>query len=206
MFEKTLIKGAKDILAVLGKSGILNEAYLAGGTALALQLGHRISVDFDFFSPEKFEPKIFADQLSELGDFQETQASEGTVLGIFEGIRFSLFVYPHRLLQPVQKYLEVNIASIEDIATMKIEAIAGRGIKRDFIDLYHICKSGHRMSRLLSLYKDKYKASDSKFIHIQKSLIYFDDAEIDVTPKMLIKTDWEEIKGYFRGEVKKIVQ
>ena len=206
MFEKTLVKGAQNILALLGTSGILNEAYLAGGTALALQLGHRISVDFDFFSSEKFEPRIFADQLSEVGDFQETQASKGTVLGTFQGIRFSLFIYPHRLLQPIEKYLSVNIASIEDIAAMKIEAIAGRGIKRDFIDLYHICKSGYRMSRLFDLYKDKYKTSDSKFIHIQKSLIYFDDAEIDVIPKMLVKTNWEEVKSYFRGEVKKIMR
>ena len=206
MFEKTLVKGAKNILAVLGTSGILNEAYLAGGTAAALQLGHRISVDFDFFSSQQFEPRLFVEQIRKFGEFKEIQADKGTVLGTLEGIKFSLFVYPYPLLQAPQKYLLVDIASIEDIAAMKIEAIASRGVKRDFIDLYYICKSGYRISKLLDFYDKKYEKLESKFVHIQKSLIYFDDAEADPMPKMLIKINWEEVKSYFRGEIKKIMR
>ena len=93
MFENALVKGAKDTLALLGKSGILKDAYLAGGTAVALQLGHRISVDFDFFTTQEFVPKIFSSELSKLGSFDEEQADKGTVTGVFKGVKFSLFIY-----------------------------------------------------------------------------------------------------------------
>ncbi len=71
MFEEALVGRAKDTLAILGRSGILQDAYLAGGTAIALQLGHRISVDFDFFTPLEFVPKVVSRELSELGSFNE---------------------------------------------------------------------------------------------------------------------------------------
>ena len=73
MFEETLIKRANDGLAILGRSGILKDAYLAGGTAAALQMGHRISVDFDFFTPKEFIPKKLSTALSKLGSFDEDQ-------------------------------------------------------------------------------------------------------------------------------------
>jgi len=133
MFEKTLIKGAKDILALLGRSNILKDAYLAGGTTAALQLGHRISVDFDFFTSKEFVPRVFSTELSKLGSFDEEQADKGTVLGEFKGIKFSLFIYKYPLVFHPKKYLSLNIADIRDIAAMKIDAIATRGAKRDFI-------------------------------------------------------------------------
>ncbi len=92
MFEETLIPGAKASLAILGRSGLLTNAYMAGGTAAALQLGHRISVDFDFFTEQAFIPRSFADELSKQGAFEENQVSQGTVLGNFECVKFSLFM------------------------------------------------------------------------------------------------------------------
>ena len=91
MFEDTLVKGAKENLALLGRDGLLSDAYLAGGTAAALQLGHRISVDFDFFTPEEFLPRAFATELSKLGLFNEEQADKGTVIGEFEGNKIQYF-------------------------------------------------------------------------------------------------------------------
>lgn len=84
MFEETLIKRANDSLVILGRSDILKDAYLAGGTAAALQIGHRISMDFDFFTPKDFVPKEFSTALSKLGSFDEDQADKGTVLGKFK--------------------------------------------------------------------------------------------------------------------------
>ncbi len=93
MFEKTLIQGAKDNLALLGKSGLLRDAYLAGGTAAALYLGHRISLDFDFFTSIPFNPTEVAQELAKWGSFMKEQASKGTVLGTFNKTKFSLFLY-----------------------------------------------------------------------------------------------------------------
>ncbi|MGB3479656.1 MAG: nucleotidyl transferase AbiEii/AbiGii toxin family protein [bacterium] len=204
MYEKTLIKGAKENLALLGRSGILKDAYLAGGTALALQSGHRISVDLDFFTTEEFVPKVFSADLAKLGSFDEEQADKGTVSGKFKGIRFSLFIYKYPLIFAPLKYLSLNIADIRDIAAMKIDAVATRGAKRDFIDLYFICKSNYGLTELFRFYNEKYGGLASNIIHIQKSLIFFNDAEPDEMPRMLKKVKWEEIKKYFEGEIKKL--
>lgn len=205
MFEKTLVKGAKDILASLGRSGILKNAYLAGGTAVALQLGHRISVDFDFFTAKDFIPKIFSTELAKVGLFKEEQANKGTVLGKFNGVNFSLFVYEYPLLYATLKYLSVDIADIRDIAVMKIDAIAARGAKRDFIDLYFICKSVCSLEQVLNFYDKKYKKLASNLIHLHKSLIYFEDADSEEMPLMIKKTSWEQVKKYFENETRRLM-
>lgn len=204
MFEQTLTKKAKDTLAILSRSHLLENAYLAGGTGAALQLGHRISIDFDFFTQEDFIPKIFAGKLSQLGPFEEEQTDKGTVTGEFRGIRFSLFVYKYPLLFPTIQYKSLHIADIRDIAAMKIDAIATRGLKRDFIDLYFICNAGYKLSELLSFYNQKYKTLSSNLIHIHKSLVFFDDAESDKMPRMIKTVRWQDIKKYFEDEVKKL--
>jgi len=204
MFEDTLVKGAKENLALLGRGGFLSDAYLAGGTAAALQLGHRISVDFDFFTPEEFMPRAFATELSNLGLFNEEQADKGTVIGEFEGIKFSIFIYKYPLIFPSLKYLSLNIADLRDIAAMKIDAVANRGAKRDFVDLYFICKSGYKLADLLEFYDTKYGMLASNLIHIQKSLVFFNDAEPEEMPMMLKDVTWQEIKKYFKDEVKNI--
>ncbi len=206
MFGEALIKGASDSLAILGRSGILKDAYLAGGTAAALVLGHRISVDFDFFTSEEFTPKRFSAALSKLGSFNEDRADKGTVLGKFEGVKFSLFIYKYPLIFPPLKYLSLKIADIKDIAAMKIDAIATRGAKRDFIDLFFICQSGYALGQLLDIYDKKYKNLASTGTHIMKSLVYFNDAESEEMPEMLKKINWKDIKEYFENEVKKRIR
>lgn len=88
---------------------------------------------------------------------------------------------------------------------MKIDAIATRGAKRDFIDLYFIGQSGYQLEQLLDIYDKKYKNLATAKMHIVKSLIYFDDAESDEMPKMLKKVAWEDVKKYFENEVKKLL-
>ena len=204
MFEETLVKPARDILALLGNSGILKDAYLAGGTAAALQLGHRISVDFDFFTNKEFVPKAFSSELLKLGPFDEDQADKGTVLGNFKGVKFSLFIYKYPLVFSPIEYLSLGIADIRDIAAMKIDAIATRGLKRDFVDLYFICKTGLQLVKIFEFYDKKYGKLASNLIHIQKSLAYFNDAELNDMPKMLKSCKWEEVKRFFEAEVKRI--
>ncbi|MGB3341207.1 MAG: nucleotidyl transferase AbiEii/AbiGii toxin family protein [bacterium] len=205
MFEQVLIKDTKEHLALLSRSVILKDAYLAGGTACALQLGHRLSIDFDFFTIKDFEPKIVAAELANLAAFEVEEIIEGTVLGKFLGTKFSLFKYQYPLIYPPLQYQSISIAEIRDIAAMKLDAIASRGTKRDFIDLYFICHSNYKLSELMAVYDRKYKMLASNLMHIKKSLIFFDDAEADAMPVMLKDIKWQDVKKYFENEVRHIV-
>lgn len=204
MFTKTLFGNTKKALAVLGKSHFLDNAYLAGGSACALQLGHRISVDLDFFTTEEFDAKELIKSLKKIGKFKVDKQSWGTILGAMEGIKFSIFVYKYPVLFPYKSIFNINILDLRDIAAMKIDAIGTRGIKRDFIDLYFICQEGISLKEALSFYDRKYGKLSSNIIHIQKSLVYFVDAEIGRTPKMLKPCNWEGVKRFFEDEVKKL--
>jgi len=184
----------------------MKDAYLAGGTACALQLGHRISVGLDFFTPKEFDTKELIYSLKKIGKFKLEKQSWGTILGTLEGIKFNLFVYKYPVLFPFKSIFDVNILDLRDIAAMKIDAISTRGIKRDFIDLYFICQKGISLSKILSFYNRKYGALASNIIHIQKSLVYFIDAEATAMPKMLKKINWDDVKKYFEDEVKRLVK
>lgn len=205
MVEEVLSKQAKAGLELLGESGLLNNAYLAGGTALALYLGHRLSFDFDFFTDKEFNEQIFIQQLIAFSiDFQLEHTSRGTVLGYIGKTRFSLFFYNYPLLAPLKNFLGINIIDIKDIAPMKLSAISLRGTKRDFIDLYFITErlKIFTIEEILKLYDEKFKVLRQNKIHLLKSLVYFEDAEQDEMPKMLKNVNWKEVKKFFQKEVK----
>lgn len=204
MFTKTLSKNTKKALALLSDFPFPEKTYLAGGTACALHLGHRISVDLDFFTPVEFDSKTIIRALKNRGAFELEQQSWGTILGLFQEVKFSLFVYQYPLLFSPHPYQGIKIADLKDIAAMKIEAISSRGIKRDFIDLYFICQSGILLKDILDFHGQKYRQNKSNIIHILKSLIYFTDADASATPKMIETVDWKRIKIFFENEVKSI--
>lgn len=204
MFEEVLPGNTKAILAVLEKSEIIQKAYLAGGTALALQIGHRVSYDLDFFTSKEFDEGALLPKIEKISSFRLEKIAWRTILGKFGGVRFSIFYYKYPMLYSTKKFGIINVADTRDIAAMKIAAIASRGTKRDFVDLYFICKEGISLSAAIQLYGKKYKNLATTELHIIKSLIYFDDAEPEEMPKMLKKATWEEIKKYFENEVKKL--
>lgn len=203
MFTKAISRQTAENLALLGKLKILDNAYLGGGTALALQIGHRISHDLDFFTDEKFKAQIFLKEISQIKSYHHERVSWGTILGKLGDVKFSIFYYPYPLLEKPIKFKNINIANIADIAAMKIAAVSERGTKRDFIDLYFVIQK-ITFSRALNFYDRKYKKLSSNLIHIKKSLVYFEDAEKDLMPRMLISVSWHEVKNFFRREVKKI--
>ena len=205
MFEQVLQGNTKAILALLEKSEIIQKAYLAGGTALALQLGHRISYDLDFFTSVEFDEHMLLPEIKKVSDFQLERIAWRTVLGKFADVRFSIFYYKYPLLYPAKKFGTIKIIDIPDIAAMKIAAIASRGIKRDFVDLYFICKEKMPLKEIIQLYGKKYENLATTSMHIMKSLIYFNDAEPDEMPRMLKDVKWKEVKGFFEEEIKKIV-
>ena len=113
--------------------------------------------------------------------------------------KLSFFKYPYPLLFKPLPFKGVNIAHVFDIACMKIVAISERGTKRDFIDLYFICKT-NPLDEMFELFRKKYQLVKYNIIHILKSLVYFEDAENDPEPQMIEKVDWEEVKNFFEKE------
>lgn len=169
--------------------------YLAGGTALALQIGHRRSVDLDWFSEAPLtNPLRFARELQDAGmPLRIERAERGTLHGTVFGVRVSFFEYRYPLLRPLLRPREPSLrtASPEDIACMKLAAVAQRGSRKDFVDLYAL---GRRMPlvRMLALYGRKYGVQDPG--HLLYALSYFDDAERERMPKLLRPWDWASIK------------
>jgi len=203
MFEEAISKQTAENLVLLGKSKILGSAYLAGGTALALQIGHRISYDLDFFTDQKFKAQIFLKEMSRFKLYQHERVGWGTILGRLGNVKFSLFYYPYPLLRKPISFKNINIADIADISAMKIAAISERGTKRDFVDLYFILQK-IALNEAFNFYDKKYQKLSSNSVHIKKSLVYFEDAEKDPTPKMIIPVSWGKIKTFFKKEVKNI--
>jgi len=203
MFEEAISKQTAENLVLLGKSKILGSAYLAGGTALALQIGHRISYDLDFFTDQKFKAQIFLKEMSRFKLYQHERVGWGTILGKLGNVKFSLFYYPYPLLRKPISFKNISIADIADISAMKIAAISERGTKRDFVDLYFILQK-ITLNEVFNFYDRKYQKLSSNSVHIKKSLVYFEDAEKDPTPKMIIPVSWGKVKTFFKKEVKNI--
>ncbi|MEK7665178.1 MAG: nucleotidyl transferase AbiEii/AbiGii toxin family protein [Patescibacteria group bacterium] len=204
MFEKVISKNAKNALAILGKSGILQNAYMAGGTALALQINHRFSFDFDFFTVNEFNADILSQRIKKLvPEFKLERKDWGTILGTINKTRFSLFFYTYPLLFKTQKFLDVEVADIKDIAPMKIAAISDRGSKKDFIDLYFIIEIEKKLTleESLELYDKKFRALKENKAHILKSLNYFEDADKQGELEMIKKVKWKDVKNFFKKEI-----
>jgi hypothetical protein len=187
-----LPKRQKALFEKLSTAEWITSYYLAGGTALALQIGHRQSIDFDFFSETEFDLPLLIRNLEQHGSLTRLGEAKGTLHCAVSGVKLSFFHYP----QPVwhcQKYGLMKLASILDIALMKLEAIAGRGDKKDFIDLYFILRR-YSLQELLQKHVEKYGPDWSNRYHLLKSLIYFTDAEEQPMPVMLEDIMWKHVK------------
>lgn len=150
--------------------------YLAGGTGLALQLGHRDSIDFDFFKEGDFNTALLVEKISAIFISYKliiTQQEKNIVSCLIDdSIQLSFFGYRHTLLQPLIKTEYFNIASVVDIGCMKLSAITSRYVEKDYIDLYFILQK-LSLLELLENFVKKYPSLDKSLI--LKSLVYFDD-------------------------------
>lgn len=180
-----------------------NGWYLAGGTALALQVGHRISVDLDFFTTEAdFDLDGVERQLSERGELITTLREKGTLYGLFQGAKMSLIAYPFfRPSGDVLQCQTVRLIVPKDIAVMKILAVSQRGKKRDFFDLYWLANNGVGIEEALIGALEQYSNQQGNLPHFLKSLVYFTDAEDDPMPEILFNADWKTVKSYFEKTV-----
>jgi len=203
MHPETINEKTKSVLAKIAKLDFINGFYLAGGTALAIQLGHRESVDLDFFSNKKFYVQGLKSQLSQVGNLEVDYEDEDTLNGMLDEVKISFFYYGYGRIFDLIEYEGIFLASERDIAAMKIDTISSRGNKKDFVDVYFLLKK-YSLDQLVGFFEKKYKNIRYNKLHILKSLVYFEDADSDPDPLMLVDFDWGKSKIFLVGEVKKM--
>lgn len=200
MHAGTLSDTAQAALAKLGKSGIVKDVYLAGGSALALHLGHRKSYDFDFYTRLTLLVEDIAPQLAKIGSFKTTLLeSPHTLLGEFEEVKISLFRYDYPLIDTVTIFKNITVAGVKDIAAMMLSAVTGRATKRDYVDLYILAKQ-FPLEKQFNWYRKKFGKLGNNLYAIIKALSYYEDAEVDEMPHMIKKVTWDEVKRFFTNE------
>jgi predicted nucleotidyltransferase component of viral defense system len=172
---------------------------LVGGTSLALQFGHRLSIDLDFFSENLIEHEEILINIKPLGKVDVVSKSKYISCFYIDDIKVDFVSLPYKWIDEPVLEDSIRLASIKDIAAMKLAAITNRGSKKDFIDLaLLIDQLGFR--QMMNLYHEKYP--DGMEMMVLRSLVYFDDADIQSDPVMLVPYDWKRVKKSILDESK----
>jgi len=203
VFERVLAQSAQSVLERLKGIAEIRSFYLAGGTGLALQLGHRRSVDLDFFTAQSFDAEALAVRLKQVGSTETTLLGTRTLKVSIDDIETSFFPYPHPLLFPTLEYRGVAVASWVDILCMKVAAVGQRAAKRDYVDVYFGLKKGLALRELMDLVKKKYSDVQYSEYHLLRSLMYFDEIESEPMPVLFRSVSWEAICRFLRKQVQK---
>ena len=184
---------ARDLLALPE----LANMRLVGGTALALQLGHRTSVDLDVFG--SWDMRLPLNQmLASCGKVDDHGGGGRMRFFAVNDVKVDFVNYPYPWLEPPVCENGLRLASISDIAAMKLSAVTNRGTRKDFVDIDFLLKR-FGFPKLMSLYREKY--DDANEYTVLRSLTYFVDAEEQPLPTMLVPFDWEEAKTAIRAAV-----
>lgn len=185
VYPKTLA-----LLKELMSLEVLQPFTLVGGTALALQLGHRISVDLDLFGLQSFDRELIIKKLNK--PYQLLNQSDIFWSIAVENVKVDLLTYPYPLIRDPKQIDQIRLASIEDIGAMKLAAIANRGSKKDFFDLCVLLEK-FSLADLMGFFEEKF--SQEPPFYLLKSITYFEDAEDEFDPEMLVDLSWNEVKN-----------
>lgn len=199
LHTETITEKNKNLLQKLMTIEELKKTRLVGGTALALQLGHRISDDLDFFG--SFDSAFdLSESFSDIPDVEKTGANRTMQFFNLNGIKVDFINLEYPWIKDVVNIDGVRLASIEDIAALKVNAIIGRGTRKDFVDLFFLLKR-FSLKEILSFYEEKYEKKANIQIAL-RSMVFFDDAESDPMPVMLKPFDWSEAKERIQDSVR----
>jgi predicted nucleotidyltransferase component of viral defense system len=190
---------------------LLETYYLVGGTALSLQLGHRLSVDLDLFGKLKFDYDALINACKQIGEVTDARnytnnsdpQSTTTLIQLnLNGVKIDILQYNEILIKPIIKYESLRLASIEDIAAMKVRAIEDRGARKDFYDLYSLLDH-FSLKQILEFSKIKY-AYKSPLFSVQ-CMLDFSEADSENDPKSLINISWDVVKSRVSQEAQKFL-
>ena len=189
-----------ELLRRLSKESLLSETRLVGGTALALQYGHRNSIDLDFFGSLDEDTEAIRRCLDCIGKVSVLKETKTIRIYDLDGVKIDFVDYSRYswIDAPVVED-GLRLASPKDIAAMKVNAIEGRGTRKDFIDIYYLLQH-YSLAEILDFYKEKYP--EHSVFRALMSLSYFEDAEKQNMPKMFTSDSWEKMKDFILKEVK----
>jgi predicted nucleotidyltransferase component of viral defense system len=196
------------ILQCVGRQPFAPRFYLAGGTALALQMGHRTSVDLDFFSEQdELRDESRAEIVSAMASLNPGVITDhvGSLLFSVQGISTGFFGYGYSLVGQSVEFEGVMLASLIDIGMMKLDALISRASRKDFYDLYFIAQS-NPIDSLLELGRAKYPFARDFELQAVESLTFFENADTDFQPNLLIPVEWETVKTFFVEQAKLLRQ
>jgi hypothetical protein len=198
MFDGALSDSARDVLRGLDSELDVSGFYLAGGSGLALQLGHRVSEDLDFFTPRTFAPDVLSRYLETKGAYQETLVSPGTLYCRLNAVKLSFILYPVPLSWPVVTYHSSRVADWRDIMAEKFKTLSQRGSRKDFYDIYAAFAVGNlTIAQGVEFLRRRFDQAGLNYYHVLKSLVFFDDAETEPEPILLKPLDWSHVKDFF---------
>jgi hypothetical protein len=198
---RTISPATLELLKGLSNDAYLSNFFLVGGTSLALQIGHRESYDLDFFTPKPFSTEQMMQHMRLEWSSEMLSTSEYILITMTQGVKVDFVVHPYPLKNPLLEMDGLQLLDREDIALLKIAAIAGRGRKRDFFDLYFLLRE-FPLPKLLDDYAEKY--GEASVFHALRSLTYFDDAEADADPVLFETVSWAAVKKRIRQDAVKI--
>jgi hypothetical protein len=185
LHKETVDRNTLELIEKFQSDTMLQDFVLVGGTALSLQIGHRLSIDIDFFSKEEFDPQELLEHLEQHYGFREQYRHKNTLKGIVNGISVDLLRHNYDYVVPPKSVGGITMASKQDIAAMKVNAITGDGTRvKDFIDIYFLLKD-FSFADIIGFYKTKYNARND--FHAIKSLTYFDDIVKEAWPRMILE-------------------
>jgi hypothetical protein len=187
LHKEAITEDTLELLIKLQQDDMLKDFRLAGGTALALQIGHRTSDDLDLFTQKDFNTDQILEHLESGYHFKLEYSARNTLRGVTGNTNIDLIAHQYPLAGNPLTEKGIRLLSIEDIAAMKLNAIAGDGTRaKDFIDIYFILKQ-YTLPQILDFYSTKYKTRNR--FHVIKSLSYFDDVDETAWPRMILETD-----------------
>lgn len=187
---------------------VLDDYYLAGGSAIAFHLGHRQSRDVDLFSTHRGADldRVAADVAAADAEARVIGRSDVALKLVVCGVPVDIVNYTHAPLEPPRASpLGFRVAGLLDLGTMKLAAITRRGLRRDFWDLHQILQAGHSLVEVGAAYVRRFGANEADLYHVMRALTYFADAERDPFPEGLTATHWSAIKKFFISEAPRML-
>ncbi|MFP4059092.1 MAG: nucleotidyl transferase AbiEii/AbiGii toxin family protein [Bacteroidales bacterium] len=176
LHKETIDRATLELLISLQSKKYLEGFCLVGGTGLALQMGHRQSIDIDLFSDFSFDTISLLESIQQDYEINLVSTSSNTIKGIISGIMVDLIARRYPYLKEPVNLEEITFLSVEDILAMKLNAIAMSGERsKDFVDIYFALER-YSISQIVNFYKEKYNQNSG--MHVLKSLIYFDDVDL----------------------------